>query len=332
MTLNELVNKYKSHEVDFVLPREEGDIPIYLDLFLLYKSPDQRWHKVQALIHEYFNFYLKKYRSNKISGENLIKMLKFPEVPFIALGYCEKGIYGSGGGKDRGKDIKSAIFDNKVIQEIGINVLAEMSITIEDIGPDILSDMVANFAMDYLLDYTNEQVEIFGLSTAEYQIERALEPRTMTWNPRLKVKLPYFESGQPRILIPKHLVRKLPVFSTLGFYRNFLRFILKQEEDRLIHTFRTIGKRPKVSFKQIEKELKLKYGSLEAAARIIAQNKPGLVKKYIQKPKLYESVKRKRKKKETIDWNVYIESIKNMPAIKKMLRYRTIIMAVIGII
>ncbi|GAI29847.1 unnamed protein product, partial [marine sediment metagenome] len=90
-TLNELINKYKGHEVDFVLPSDIGDTPLYLDLYLLYESPDQRWHKVQTLIYEYFNSYLKKYRNREISEENLINALKFPEVPYIALGYCREG-------------------------------------------------------------------------------------------------------------------------------------------------------------------------------------------------------------------------------------------------
>lgn len=312
--LDDLINKYKSHEVDFILPHNVGDTPLYLDLALLYESPDERWHKVQTLIYEYFNFYLKEYRTNQISEENLINALKFPEVPYIALGYCKQGIDGSGGNKDRGIAIKRKIFDDDKIKEIGINAIAEMSIEIESIGPDILSDMVANFAIYYLLDYTNEQVKTFDLKTAEYQIQRALDATSMKWKPLLKVKLPHFANGEPRLFVPKHLVRKLPLFSTKGFFNNFLRFILKQEgEDALVHTYQTIGEKPKISFKTVEEELKAKYGSLGKATRIIAKERPDLIKNYVERPNLYENLKRKRKKKETIDWNLYIESLKNMP-------------------
>jgi len=312
--LDDLISKYKSHEVDFVLPRDVGDTPLYLDLALLYESPDERWHKVQALIYEYFNFYLAKYRSGQILEKDLIDALKFPEVSYIALGYCKQGIDGSGGSEDRGIAIKREIFDDEKIKEIGIDAIAEMSIQIEGIGPDILSDMVANFAIHYLLDYTNEQVKTFDLKTSEYQIQRALDVTSMKWRPLLKVELPYFANGDPRLFVPKHLVRKLPIFSTTGFFRNFLRFILKQEqEDALIPIYKAIGKKPKVSFKVVKEELKTKYGSLGRATRIIAKERPELIKSYVRHPNLYASSKRKRRKKEVIDWKSYIKSLRNMP-------------------
>ena len=312
--LDDLINRYKSHEVDFVLPNNIGDTPLYLDLALLYESPDDRWHKVQALIYEYFNFYLTIYRSKQISEENLIDALKFPEVPYIALGYCKNGIDGSGGSEDRGIAIKREIFDDENIKEIGIDAIAEMSIEIESIGPDILSDMVANFAIYYFLDYTNEQVKTFDLKTSEYSIRRVLDVSSMKWKPLLKVKLPYFENGEPRLLVPKHLVRKLPIFSTTGFFKNFLRFILRQEaEDALVPIYKTIGKKPKVSFETVKEELKIKYGSLGKATRIIAKERPELIKNYVRNPNLYANLKGKRRKKEDIDWKSYVESLRNMP-------------------
>lgn len=314
MLLDNLIKKYKAHEIDFVLPDVEGDIPLYLDLCLLYDSPDQRWHKVQALIYKYFNFYLQKYRENLISEHNLLKFLEFPEVAFIALGYCKKGFFGSGGAKDRAFLIKKEIFDNETIQRIGIEAIAKMAITVASIGPDILSDLVANFAVDYLLDYTHEQVKIFNLDTAEFQIKRSLNPEIMKWHSLPIAELPCFKNGEPRVLVPKHLVRKLPMFSTTAFYKNFLRFVLKhEEEDSLVSIYRTIGKTPKVPFKQIEEDLKKRYGTLTKATRIIARRRPELIKKYVEKPALYEDLKRKRKKKEDIDWNKYINNIKEMP-------------------
>ena len=321
MNLDQLVNKYKPHEVDFVFPVDKGDTSLYLDLSLLYESPDERWHKIQSLIYEYFNFYLKEYRLGAISETNLVDALIFPEVPYIALGYCRKGFWGGGGASKSAYSIKRVIFDDDSIREIGISAIAEMSIVVDKIGPDILSDMVANFGMHYLLDYTKEQVEIFGLETAEYQIGRALNVETMKWQPLPKVKLPYFENGEPRILVPRHLVRRLPVFSAMGFYKYFLRFILKQEEnDKLGDIYRAIGKKPKISFKLVEAELKQKYGSLSAATRTIAKERPDIIKKYSEKPKLYEGLRKKRKKKEKIDWMKYIEELKNISGGKERAR------------
>lgn len=223
MTLNDLVTKYKQHEVDFILPDPKGDVPVYLDLYLLYESPEERWHKVQAILYAYFNHFLKKHRAGKISADDLISALYFPEVGLIGLGHCKTGTEGRGTARERAELIKQFIFDDEDVQQVGMDAIAKMSVEIENVGPDILSDMVGNFAMHYLLDYTHEQVEIYGLKTVAQQVPRSINPSTFTWHPLAKVELPYFinpETGdaEPRVLVPRHLLRKLPIFSARGFF------------------------------------------------------------------------------------------------------------------
>ncbi len=313
-TLDQLIEKHKPLEVDFVLPNPNGDTAVYLDLFLLYESPEDRWHKVQSLIYEYFNRNLKAYRAGNISGERLINALNFPEVKEIALGHCKKGFQGRGSAHERAENIKKFIFDNPGVREVGMNAIAEMSIEIENVGPDVLSDMVAGFAMHYLLEYTEEQVASFDLKTAEFQIARVLDVETWKWKPRLKVQLPYFETtGEPRILVPKHLVKRFPLLSSMGFYNNYLRHILKQEMEDQAQTISTIGKRPKVSFKMVAEELRRKFGTLGQAARKLAAEKSELIEKYIRNPHIFESSTRRRKKKENINWDGYITELASIP-------------------
>lgn len=313
MKLEELIQQYKQHEVDFLIPNQDGDVPLYLDLYLFYETPEERWHKVQAMVYEYFNHYLKLYRAGKIASEELIRALHFPEVKQIALGHCKSGVDGKGTAGERAKLIKDSIFDDPKVQEIGMDAIATMSVEIDNVGPDMLSDTVANFAMPYLLEYTKEQVDNFGLNTAEFQIKRSLDPETFQWRPILKVRLPYFETtGEPRILIPKHLVRRLPAISTMGFYNNYLRHILRQEFEDQVQTLRTIGKRPRFSFKLVAEELKKKYGALTKATRAVAKERPELIGKYLRNPRIFESSAWKRRRKENIDWDGYITELKRI--------------------
>lgn len=313
MTLDEICEKYKQHEVDFVLPKQSGDVPLYLDLYLFYESPEVKWHEVQALIYHYFNHYLSLYRDGNISEEDLIGALNFPEVREIAFGYCKSGFDGRGGADDRADNIKKSIFDDQAVQEIGIDAVAKMSIEIENVGPDILSDMVASFAMLHLIEYTAEQAKALGIATAEYQVRRVLDTNTWSWKPLLKVQLPYFESTEePRILVPKHLAKKRPIISAMGFYDNYLRHILRQEMEDRAQIARSIGKRPKVTFEQVEDELKRKYETIGNAARKISIERPDLVGKYVKNPYIFKTTKYRRKKKEDIDWDQYIEELKNI--------------------
>lgn len=314
MTLNDLIAKYKQHEVDFILPDPEGDVPVYLDLYLLYESPEERWHKVQALLYTHFNHYLKKHREGTITEEALISALYFPEVSLIAFGHCKTGTEGRGTARERAELIKRFIFDDTDVQVVGMDAIAKMSVEIENVGPDVLSDMVANFAMHYLIDYTREQVEIYGLKTAEQQIPRVLNTSPFGWRALPKIQLPYFidpktEDAEPRVLVPRHLVRKLPILSARGFFKNFLRFVLKAEKEDRVAMLRTIGKKPKVFFKDVEKDLVTRYGSVAAAAKSLVRDRPELIKDYVKNPHLYEKLARKRKRNEGIDWRAYKEEL-----------------------
>lgn len=316
MTLDELIKKYKPHEVDFVFPSAD-DTHAYLDLYFLYKSPDVRWHKVHALIFEYFNRHLNLYRGKKISGEKLLEKLHFPEVPYIGLGHCKEGVRGFGTGDSRAEVIKDSIFDNEEVQKVGLLALAQTSITIGGWGPDLLSDMVANFGMHYFLEYTDEQVKLYGLKTAEFQIQRALDTQTYEWSPLLKVKLPFFEeSGEPRILVPKHIVKKLPVFTTQGYYDYYLKYLLQAERGDQIKNIKTLASVPKVSIKQIEDELKKKYEVLGEATRTLGLKRPKDIETYVKDPLVYKKHHTK-KKKENIDWKKYSKELFSIPAGKK---------------
>lgn len=312
MTLEQLVKKYRPHEVDFILPKVTGDNRAYLDLYLVYKSPDKRWHKVHSLIYEYLNYYLEAYRKGEISEDDLIPKLHFPEVPYIALGHCKDGIYGRGSGDNRAWVFKDSIFDNEEVQKVGMPALAKMSIAIGGLGPDLLSDLVANFAMHYLLEYTLEQAAIYDLPLAEFALPRALDAENFEWEPVAKARLPYFkQTGEPRILVPKHLTRRLPLLTTGSFFDNYLQHVLQEEKMDRLRAHRTFGHEPKVSLTEIIEELKKKYETTGEAAREISLKRPDLVETYLKNPLRY---KKTRRRKENIDWNQYTKDLARIPS------------------
>jgi|GEM_PF-4689243 len=315
MTLEELVKQYKQHEVDFLLPQKKGDHHAYLDLYLLYSSPDKRWQEVQSLIFYYLNHYLKQYRTKKIAENELLTKLQFPEVSYIALGHCVTGISGRGTGGERAYILKEDIFDNPDVQKIGLSAIASTSIAIGGLGPDLLSDMVANFGMRHLLEYTAEQAEMYGLETREFQISRALTKNLQDWEPIPRVRLPFFAStGEPRILVPRHIVRRLPLLTTGGFFDTYLKYFLRQEESDRLNSLRTLGRKPKISrvtLKDIIEKLVKKYESVGEATREISLQRPHLVENYLKDPFIFKR-KVKKREKEAIDWVKYKRSLQNI--------------------
>jgi hypothetical protein len=311
-TLDDILSEYEQYEVDFVFPNEEKDVPIYLDIYLMYETSDEIWNEVQAMVFWYFNNLLKKYKNNKISEKKLLELLHFPEVSELGFGHCVKGVEGAGTAGKRAVLLKKTIFDNKEVKNIGLPALAKLAIQIEGFGPDLLSDMTASFALDNLLEYTAEQVKNYNLKTMTVNLQRGFDFRNKEWKPRLKVELPYFSNGECRILAPRHICRRMPIFSTDEFYKGFLKYVLQGEDISRQLAIGSIGKKPKVLIKDIEKRLEKQYKSLGFAARKIAEDRPDLVDAYVDNPHKFDSRRRPRKPK--INWKKYIEELESMKA------------------
>lgn len=318
ITLSDLIKKYKPFELDFVSPDPKGDVRVYLDLYLMYESKDPEWHEVQAFIFDYFNQLLIAYRAKNISEDDLIGKLNFPEVQAIGFGYCEEGVKGKGTHRERAILIKKAIFDDTNVLSFGLEELAKASIQIEGIGPDLLSDLVGNFALFNLIEYTKEQVNTYNLKTITVNLPNGYDSREKRWRPAVKLDLPYFDNGDYRLLVPRHISRRMPILSTNEFYKGFLKYVLQDEELSRRRILGTFGKKPKVKIKDLEKNLENRYESIHLAARIIAKERPQLVKDYAKNPHQFESKRRPREQK--IPWQDYIKEIKSLPSGNKSSR------------
>ena len=64
-TLDYIIENYKPYELDFVPPDPNGDVGVYIDLYLMYESRDPEWNEVQAYIFDYLDKLLNDYRIKK---------------------------------------------------------------------------------------------------------------------------------------------------------------------------------------------------------------------------------------------------------------------------
>lgn len=309
-TLDSILKKYKQYEVDFLFPDKDKDVPVYLDLYLMYETADEVWNEVHTTIFWYFDKLLTDYKSKNISDSKLIELLHFPEVHELGYGHCVKGTEGAGTAGKRAVLLKETIFDNPDVGEVGLAALAKLAIQIDGFGPDLLSDMTAAFALDNLIKYTSEQVETYGLKTMSVNLQRGFDFRSKEWKPRQKVELPYFDNGECRLLAPRHIVRKMPILSTDEFYKGFLKYILQSEETSRLQTIGVIGKDLKISIKDLEDKLEKAHKSVTLAVKEIVAIRPKLVEEYIDNPHRFDNKRRPRKPR--IDWDKYIEDIKNV--------------------
>jgi hypothetical protein len=138
-------------------------------------------------------------------------MLTFPEVQGLCIGYSSKGIAGKGMGQQKRRRllstmtqlVKAGCEDEAVFELVGAFE--------ENIGPDLISDMTAKIIMADLIAFTQRVCSDLGLPMETLVYSRKKPPEDLPFNP---------ESKAPIILVPKQILRDLPVadsFADIGW-------------------------------------------------------------------------------------------------------------------
>ena len=209
---------FTQEEVDFAIPFLDEDIPLYLDPFLLWKSPSQMDNSLHSTITNSFNFlgwlYLKK---EKEATEILRELSECDEV---GLGNS-KTKQGKKIGDKFANLILSSFKNIPQIQEHGVTHFEVLQLLIEDFSKDRVSDISCNFIKSFLMDYTiyqskkygipRESVDIQYFDTNKYKI--VSEKITLPINPITKV---------PILLTPKRRLRFVPWISFDDYFTSYI--------------------------------------------------------------------------------------------------------------
>lgn len=209
---------FTQEEVDFAIPFLDEDIPLYIDPFLLWKSPSLQDNALHTSVINSFNSmgneFLKGQEVNAI--QTLITASECNEVGF---GNSKNGI-GKRIGNNLANEILNLFKNIPQISKSGFVHFEEIQLFVNNIGRDRISDITASFIKSFLIDFTIDQceklqipiektnVDVYDYKTHQFINEEVLLPQ----NPITK---------QPIILVPKRWLRYIP-------YINFEEYFDKQ--------------------------------------------------------------------------------------------------------
>jgi len=201
---------FTQEEVDFAIPFLDEDLPLYLDPFLLWKSPSMQDNSLHTAITNSFNhlgsLWLKDNKEQAI--ETLVLASECYEV---GLGNSKRR-RGARIGKALASEILILFETIPQVREAGFIHFEEIQLLVDNIGKDRISDFACSFTKSFLIDYTIEQCEKWNipmekkpLSVYDYKDNVFLEEQTyVPHNP---------ETGEPIILVPKRWLRASPWIS-----------------------------------------------------------------------------------------------------------------------
>ncbi|EPE4838493.1 hypothetical protein ACSIZT_003910 [Yersinia enterocolitica] len=150
-------------DLDFAIQLFDEDIPLYVDPFLLWKSPslqDQSLHTSITNSFNYLNYLIKKGREEE-AASTLINLSECPEVG-LGVSKSRKGVKI---GLKQASEILSLFNIIPEYSQFGFTHFEVIQLYISGISKDRVSDIACNYIKSFLIDYTIEQCEINEIPT-----------------------------------------------------------------------------------------------------------------------------------------------------------------------
>jgi hypothetical protein len=184
------------------------DALLFVDPLLLPLSKHKEMNDAADRFHNYFASLVKivqavqKLDDSDVAYREAKRRLTFPEIPGTCLGYGAGSIRGSGVGPEMANRLVATA---KAIVDLGVtdpDLFLLLPLLEDDVGPDLISDMVTNVVLEDLAAFTVRNAEALGLSLEKHTVLGT--SFTLPTNPTQKQRTPIF-------LVPTDVVRALPV-------------------------------------------------------------------------------------------------------------------------
>lgn len=207
-------------ELDFAIQFFDEDIPLYVDPFLLWKSPaqqDQALHTAITNSFNYLNFLVKKNRN----AEALSILTKISECQEVGLG-VSKTRKGLRIGSKQAQNILNLFVDIPEYSQFGFTHFEAIQLYVSGISKDRISDIACNYIKSFLIDYTIEQCEINKIPTEGVIIDSIYNYKTNTLEIDQKVYLPVNPTTKDAIIFtPKRWLRFNPWINYEDYFRSY---------------------------------------------------------------------------------------------------------------
>lgn len=207
------------HELDFAIPFLNEDTPLYVDPFLLWKSPSLADKALHDVIVKGINQLGAKFKSGDEEAA-IQQLIAASECEEVGLGNSARRA-GKRIGKNLARDVLHLYKSISHVERCGLRHIEEIALLIDGISKDRISDFACNFIKSFLIDYTIQECEELSLPTAQAKIESVYDHRSgmfVSVNTAIPV---HPETGQPILFVPKRWLRHVPWINYDSYFRDY---------------------------------------------------------------------------------------------------------------
>lgn len=238
--LNDFYNiPITQEEVDFAIPFIDEDIPLYVDPFLLWKSPSMQDNSLHISITNSFNNlgFLVKQNKNQEAIDILIKASECSEV---GLGNS-KNKEGKRIGENIAKNILRQFIEIPQIEKSGFIHFEEIQLLVDNISKDRISDITCNFILSFLVDFTIEQCEKYGIPIEKVKLDYIYNIKKNKFEEE-ETHLPINPyNNKPIIFTPKRWLRHIPWINTDDYFNSYYIKNLLKDGDEFPDRIKLLG-------------------------------------------------------------------------------------------
>ncbi|AMN45739.1 hypothetical protein ACG33_01180 [Steroidobacter denitrificans] len=196
-------------DLDFAIPIFDEDIPLYVDPFLLWRSPSQMDQGLHTSIINAFNHF----GALAAKGEEAQAVTNL-----IAASECDEVGLGSSAtrkgkriGEAKAREIISLFKRVPHYSRVGFRHFEEIQFFVDGISKDRISDICCSLMKSFLIDFTIQQCRKLGIPCGACDVENVYEYRTNSFQTQRGIDLPVNPvTGKPLIFVPKRWLRFVP--------------------------------------------------------------------------------------------------------------------------
>lgn len=233
------------HQPQYLLPfvdfDMDADVPLYIDPYAITQDPSDFAAVCHNAIVSYFEALLDAARSQQGRRMRTLLSERLAEPKQIHLGVGKRARAGAGLGPIQETQILDALSESQAFRSGLIASVQELELHIEGIGPDKISDLVANIIKGHLARFTTTVCQQYGIPTRQCAVNACWDSDRKVWYGcyhALPVNGPH-----SYILVPRQFVRmEKDLTNHREFYDHYALDVLQREmlnaDDSLVETLK----------------------------------------------------------------------------------------------
>lgn len=241
-------------KVDFAIPYMDEDIPLYVDPFLLWKSPSQMDNGQHLSVITAFNELGRMYLDDK-QDKAIETLIYLSECAEVGLGTSNKRM-GRPISTAKAKEVLDLFQAITQLSQLGFKHIEQIQLLVQDISKDRISDIACSLMKSFLIDYTIQECKKYGiplcLSKISYYDTKKKNIVEETTN------LPINEKTEQCILfVPKRWLRFSPWLNYDSYYKDYIIADINKEYDGIKNRIQILEYN-RHHFDQVEKYISIK--------------------------------------------------------------------------